>query len=73
MDKKGEVSKDSFMVFFSTFLVNISLENYLLGGISMYVSYMLCSDFLKEDFIWLYFNQNACAKSHLQGQSYQNS
>ena len=53
------------------FLVNVRLEIYLWGEISMYVSYMLC--FEKEDFIWLYFDQNACAKSQLQanqGQSY---
>ena len=52
---------------FSTVLVNISLENYFSGGISVYASYMFGSE--KEDLIRLYFNQNACAKSHLQGQS----
>ena len=35
-------------MFFYVFLANISLENYFLWGISMYVSYMLCSE--KEDF-----------------------
>ena len=63
-------SKDSFMFF--TFSCKYKLFFVFLffggrgGGLVCMGHIMLCSE--KEDFIWLYFNQNACAKFHHQFQ-----